>query len=104
MPPRRRGPAYARRMEDQLAAMQLAIFVLLPSILLSGFMFPYQAMPVFAQWLAELLPMTHFIRLARGIILRGAEWPDLIAEMSFLAGFFMLTLGLALRGFKKRLD
>ncbi|NRA42188.1 MAG: ABC transporter permease [Pseudomonadales bacterium] len=98
------GLFISTRAVNQLAAMQLAIFVLLPSILLSGFMFPYQAMPVFAQWLAELLPMTHFIRLARGIILRGAEWPDLIAEMSFLAGFFMLTLGLALRGFKKRLD
>jgi ABC-2 type transport system permease protein len=89
---------------NQLGAMQMAIFIFLPSILLSGFMFPYVAMPVFAQWLAELLPMTHFMRLARAIILRGAEFQDLIADMLFLLSFFLLTMTLALLSFNKKLD
>ncbi|QSA19885.1 ABC transporter permease, partial [Vibrio furnissii] len=57
----------------QLQAMQMTVFILLPSILLSGFMFPYEGMPVVAQWIAEVLPATHFMRLIRGIVLRGAD-------------------------------
>ncbi len=98
------GLLISTKAPNQLGAMQLAIFIFLPSILLSGFMFPFVAMPTFAQWLAEILPMTHFIRLARGIILRGAEFSDLLADMLFLAGFFMLSMLLALRGFNNKLD
>ena len=98
------GLMISTKAPNQLGAMQLAIFIFLPSILLSGFMFPYVAMPEFAQWLAEVLPMTHFIRLARGIILRGAEFHDLLADMIFLLMFFIITLGFALLGFNKKLD
>ncbi len=89
---------------NQLSAMQMAIFIFLPSILLSGFMFPYVAMPTFAQWLAEILPMTHFMRLARAIILRGAEFHELIADMTFLFIFFIVTISAALLSFNKKLD
>ncbi len=57
----------------QLQAMQLTVFILLPSILLSGFMFPYEAMPIAAQWIAEALPATHFMRMVRAIVLREAD-------------------------------
>lgn len=89
---------------NQLGAMQLSIFILLPSILLSGFMFPYDAMPQAAQWLAELLPMTHFIRLTRGILLRGAQLGGLMPDVLFLLCFFLLTMLLATILFKKKLD
>lgn len=80
---------------SQFQAMQLAFFTFLPQILLSGFMFPYAGMPAFAQWLAEILPMTHFMRLIRGIMLRGADlielWPDLAALGLFAAVFLSLS-------------
>ncbi len=98
------GLLISTKAPNQLGAMQMAIFVFLPSILLSGFMFPYVAMPVAAQWLAEVLPMTHFIRLTRGIILRGAEFSDLLMDMLFLMGFFIVTMAFALFSFKKKLD
>ena len=88
----------------QLQAMQMTVFVLLPSILLSGFMFPFEGMPKAAQWLAELLPATHYMRLMRGIILRGASighmWTDVIA----LAAFTLCGIVVAAMRFKKTLD
>jgi ABC-2 type transport system permease protein len=90
--------------KNQLAAMQMFIFFFLPSLLLSGFMFPFVAMPKAAQWLAEMLPMTHFMRIIRAVILRGAELSDISSDMLFLVGFFTVTLSLALLRFKQRLD
>ena len=82
----------------------MTFFVFLPSILLSGFMFPFAGMPKVVQWLAEVLPLTHFLRLIRGIMLRGAEltalWPDVLALLAFIA--VMMTL--AISRFRKRLD
>lgn len=98
------GLLISTRAPNQLGAMQMAVFILLPSILLSGFMFPYAAMPRFAQHLAEILPMTHFIRLTRGIILRGADFSDLAGDMLFLALFFIGTMIVALKSFRKKLD
>ncbi len=88
----------------QLQAMQLTVFVLLPSILLSGFMFPYEGMPVPAQWIAEILPATHFIRMVRGIILRGADLQDLWRDTLWLAVFTALGLIAASIRFRKNLD
>ncbi|CAH0992129.1 putative multidrug ABC transporter permease YbhS [Sinobacterium norvegicum] len=90
--------------KNQLAAMQMFIFFFLPSLLLSGFMFPFVAMPKVAQWLAEILPMTHFMRIIRAVILRGAELSDIHSDMMFLVGFFIVTMLLALLRFKQRLD
>ena len=90
--------------QTQFQAMQAAFFVLLPSILLSGFMFPFDGMPVFAQTIAEVLPLTHFNRLIRGIVLRGADidsmWEDLLA----LGVFMLVAITLAIARFSKRLD
>lgn len=90
--------------QTQLQAMQMTVFVLLPSILLSGFMFPYEGMPVAAQWVAETLPATHFMRVIRGIVLRGGDLIDLWRDAIWLAGFTLLGLWLAARRFQKNLD
>ncbi|EID0060980.1 ABC transporter permease [Vibrio vulnificus] len=88
----------------QLQAMQMTVFVLLPSILLSGFMFPYEGMPVAAQWIAEVLPATHFMRMIRGIVLRGADLFDLWRDTLWMIGFTLLGLIIASTRFKKSLD
>ncbi|MES2824734.1 MAG: ABC transporter permease [Pseudomonadota bacterium] len=90
--------------QTQLQAMQLTVFILIPSILLSGFMFPYEGMPIAAQWIAESLPATHFIRMIRGIVLRGAVLTDLWPDLLWLASFTILGLIVAAKRFKKRLD
>jgi ABC-2 type transport system permease protein len=88
----------------QFQAMQLAFFTFLPQILLSGFMFPFAGMPVPAQHFAEILPLTHFIRLIRGIVLRGATLGDLVGELRALGIFAVVLLSLATLRFRKRLD
>jgi len=90
--------------KTQFQAMQMTVFILLPSILLSGFMFPFDGMPQFAQWLGELLPNTHFIRLTRGIMLREAGVGELYAEIIFLIGFTLVAMTAAALRFTKRLD
>jgi ABC-2 type transport system permease protein len=88
----------------QFQAMQLTVFVLLPSILLSGFMFPFAGMPRFAQWLGEVLPTTHFIRLTRGIMLREADITELLPEVLALVAFTAIAMTAAALRFRKRLD
>ncbi|KUI98776.1 ABC transporter permease [Vibrio sp. MEBiC08052] len=88
----------------QLQAMQMTVFILLPSILLSGFIFPYEGMPVLAQWIAEVLPATHFMRMIRGIVLRGADLIDLWRDTLWMIGFTLLGLVVASMRFKKSLD
>ncbi|MCD9086491.1 ABC transporter permease [Stenotrophomonas sp. SY1] len=90
--------------KSQFQAMQMTFFIFLPSILLSGFMFPFAGMPRSVQWLAEVLPLTHFLRLIRGVMLRGASlwelWPGVLALVAFSA---VMMTGAILR-FRKRLD
>jgi len=88
----------------QFQAMQLAFFTFLPQILLSGFMFPFAGMPWPAQWLAEIFPMTHFVRLIRGIMLRAATLADLWPELAALGAFCVVVLGIAILRTRKRLD
>ena len=90
--------------KSQFQAMQLAFFTFLPQILLSGFMFPYAGMPRAAQWISEVLPMTHFIRLIRGIMLRGATLADLWPPLAALGVFSVLMLSIAVARVRKRLD
>jgi ABC-2 type transport system permease protein len=90
--------------KSQFQAMQLAFFVFLPQILLSGFMFPYAGMPPAAQWISEMLPMTHFIRLIRGIMLRGAGLSDLPMDMLALAIIATVLLVISTLRISKRLD
>jgi ABC-2 type transport system permease protein len=89
---------------SQFQAMQMTFFFFLPSILLSGFMFPFDGMPRPAQLIAEVLPLTHFVRMVRGIMLRGASFGELAAETAALLVFFTLVLLLAVLRFRKRLD
>lgn len=88
----------------QFQAMQMAFFTFLPQILLSGFMFPFAGMPRAAQWIAELMPLTHYLRLSRGIMLRGAGVEELWREILILGVFCIVLLGLAVMRIHKRLD
>ena len=90
--------------QTQFQAMQVTIFILLPSILLSGFMFPFDGMPVVAQYLGEILPTTHFIRLTRGIMLRDAPIGELTSDLFYLIGFTLVAMTIAAKRFTKRLD
>jgi ABC-2 type transport system permease protein len=90
--------------KTQLQSMQMTIFILLPSILLSGFMFPYEGMPEAAQVIAEALPATHFMRLIRGVVLRDVELFDMSYDIYWLLAFTLGGLLLASLRFKKRLD
>lgn len=88
----------------QFQAMQMIMFFYLPSMLLSGFMFPYEGMPRAAQYFAELLPLTHFLRMVRGIILRGASLAEVSRDVWPLLAFFVVTLTAAMLRFRKQLD
>jgi ABC-2 type transport system permease protein len=88
----------------QQQAMQLSFFLLMPSILLSGFMFPRQAMPEFFQWLGLALPLTHFLKVLRGILLKGTGVEAWWRELLVLAGFAVGLIVLAVRRFRKTLD
>lgn len=88
----------------QLQAFQMAFMTMLPSILMSGFVFPFDGMPKPAQWFAQLLPLTHFVEMVRGVILRGAPLADLWVQAAKLAAFFVVTLLIATRRFHKSLD
>ena len=90
--------------QTQFQAFQLAFVTLLPSILLSGFMFPFEGMPVVAQWIAQVLPLTHFNVIIRGVMLRGADLPEVWPQLAKLAVFLCVMLGIAVARFKKRLD
>jgi ABC-2 type transport system permease protein len=88
----------------QMQALQLTFFFFLPSILLSGFMFPYRGMPGWAQAFGEVLPLTHFLRVVRAVMLKGAEFPAIAGEVGALAIFVAAFAGLALFRFRRTLD
>ena len=88
----------------QFQAVQLTVFTFLPQMLLSGFIFPFDGMPVAAQWLGDILPLTHFVRLVRGIVLRGAALGGMLRDVYPLGLFFVAAMALAVLKFRKRLD
>jgi ABC-2 type transport system permease protein len=90
--------------KSQFQSMQMIMFFFLPNILLSGFMFPFEGMPRAAQIFAEFLPLTHFVRMVRGIILRGADLADVGHEAWPLLAFFAIVMTAAIMRFQKRLD
>ncbi len=89
---------------NQFQAMQASVFILLPSIFLSGFMFPFEGMPEAAKMIAQLFPLTHFIKLVRGIMLKGVELSQLLDALIPLLFFIVLTMFAAVTRFSKRLD
>ena len=88
----------------QMQAMQLTFFYFLPSLLLSGFMFPFRGMPQWAQALGEVLPLTHFLRMIRAVMLKGAEYPAVAQPMAAMAAFAIVFTVLALLRFRRTLD
>ena len=84
--------------------MQLTFFYFLPSLLLSGFMFPFRGMPQWAQALGEVLPLTHFLRMIRAVMLKGAEYPAVAQPMAAMAAFAIVFTVLALLRFRRTLD
>ena len=98
------GYAISTFARTQMQAMQLTFFFFLPSILLSGFMFPFRGMPEWAQWIGEALPLTHFLRVLRGILLKGSG-PAEIAPNIWPIGLFLLVAAtIALRRYRETLD
>ena len=98
------GLLISTRAQSQFQAMQMTFFIFLPSILLSGFMFPFAGMPKVVQWMAEALPLTHFLRLIRGVMLRGASLWELWADVLALLAFTTVMMTAAILRFRKRLD
>ncbi|WP_225204579.1 ABC transporter permease [Novosphingobium huizhouense] len=86
--------------QSQLQAMQMSFFYMMPSILLSGFAFPFRGMPLWAQWLAEVLPTTHFIRLVRGIMLKGWTFADAAPQLGVLAAMLLVLGTVAVRRYQ----
>lgn len=89
--------------KTQQQAMQMSFFFMLPNILLSGFMFPFEAMPMPARVLSQALPLTHFMRIVRGITLKGAGFADVAGELVWLAGLLGILITLAALRFSKKL-
>lgn len=98
------GYTFSTVAENQLQAMQMMVFFLLPTILLSGFAFPFDGMPVWAQWIGEVLPATHFLRIVRGILLKDNGFPEIWPDLWPLILFMFAVSGIALARFRRTLD
>ncbi len=98
------GYTFSTVAQNQLQAVQMTFFFFLPNFLLSGFAFPFRGMPQWAQWIGEVLPLTHFIRIIRGITLKGNGFADMQMDVLALFIFMIVAMGLALLRFRKTLD
>jgi len=98
------GFTFSTLARSQMQAMQMTFFFFLPSMLLSGFMFPFRGMPGWAQAIGELLPLTHFLRVVRGILLKGNGWSDIAPEVWPLAAFLLVAVAVAMRRYRETLD
>ena len=90
--------------QNQLQAMQMSMMFFLPNMLLSGFMFPFAGMPVWAQWIGEALPLTHYLRIVRAIMLKGAGHADLRYDALALAVLMLMAMTIAVTRFRRTLD
>jgi ABC-2 type transport system permease protein len=98
------GYTFSTVAQNQLQAVQITFFFFLPNFLLSGFAFPFRGMPHWAQGIGEALPLTHFIRIVRGIMLKGNGFADMQIDAAALFIFMVAAMGLALLRFRKTLD
>ena len=98
------GFTFSTLARNQLQAVQMTLFFFLPSILLSGFMFPFRGMPVWAQWIGEALPLTHFLRIVRGIMLKGNTLAELLPELWALLAFTAAVSAVAMLRYRQTLD
>lgn len=98
------GYTFSTIATTQLQAMQMSFFFFMPNILLSGFMFPFRGMPAWAQWIGEVIPLTHYLRIVRGIMLKGAEAGDLQSDIAAIAAFTLAAMAVAVVRFRQTLD
>ena len=98
------GFTFSTLAKSQMQSMQLTMFYFLPNILLSGFMFPFRGMPRWAQWIGELLPLTHFNRMVRGVMLKGAGWEALAPEAAAIGAFMLAAGAVALLRYRQTID
>ena len=98
------GYTFSTLAQNQLQAMQMSLMFFLPNILLSGFMFPFAGMPVWAQWIGEALPLTHYLRIVRSIMLKGSTLPDLQHDALALGGLMLIAMTIAVTRFRRTLD
>jgi ABC-2 type transport system permease protein len=98
------GYTFSTIAQNQLQAMQMSMMFFLPNILLSGFMFPFAGMPEWAQWIGEALPLTHYLRIVRAIMLKGATLADLQYEGIALAALMLVAMVIAVTRFRRTLD
>jgi ABC-2 type transport system permease protein len=98
------GLTFSTLASNQMQAIQMAQFMLLPSFLLSGFMFPFQGMPVWAQWAGELFPVTHALRITRGVLLKGNGMADIAQELWPIAAFTLAIAAIATWSYRETLD
>jgi ABC-2 type transport system permease protein len=98
------GYTFSTLAQNQLQAMQMSMMFFLPNILLSGFMFPFAGMPNWAQWIGEFLPLTHYLRIVRAIMLKGATLGDLNFDTLAMAGLTLIAMTVAVTRFRRTLD
>jgi ABC-2 type transport system permease protein len=98
------GYTFSTVAKNQLQAVQMTFMFFLPNILLSGFMFPFRGMPDWAQWIGEVLPLTHFLRIVRGIMLKGNQLGDMVVDVAALLAFVLVAASIALARFRQTLD
>ena len=98
------GYTFSTLAQNQLQSIQMAMMFFLPNLLLSGFAFPFLGMPIWAQWIGEFLPLTHYIRIVRAIMLKGATLVDLQADTLWLAGLMLIAMTVAVTRFRRTLD
>ena len=98
------GLTFSTIARNQLQAVQMAFFFFLPSILLSGFMFPFRGMPVWAQCIGEILPLTHYLRIVRGILLKGNDFSHILPNLWPIALFLLVALSIGLKRYRRTLD
>jgi len=98
------GVTFSTVARNQMQAIQMAQFMLLPSFMLSGFMFPFKGMPIWAQWAGELFPITHALRIMRGILLKGNGLVDILPELWPIAAFTLIVAVVATWSYRETLD
>ncbi|MFL5100547.1 MAG: ABC transporter permease [Xanthobacteraceae bacterium] len=98
------GYTFSTLAQNQLQSIQMAMMFFLPNLLLSGFAFPFLGMPIWAQWIGEFLPLTHYIRIVRAIMLKGANLGDLHADTLWLVGLMAIAMTIAVTRFRRTLD
>jgi ABC-2 type transport system permease protein len=98
------GITFSTVSANQMQAIQFAQFMLLPSFMLSGFMFPFRGMPAWAQWVGEVFPTTHAMRIVRGVLIKGNGTPDILSELWPIAVFMVAVVAIAVWCYRETLE